>query len=361
MQPLAPSMRKGFRRFVRGLVWVGVAFLALTGLWYAGYLHGLQQGVDVNQFEGLLRHHLLLLLILEGAVALFLLRLAGRLRRRWLVALTLGLIGLNLFTVNWQFNVAAPSANGPFPETGLVSFLKAQPGIFRISSAGLLPGGASAGIVYEIEDITGNTPLRLDRFERFEEGVGSWRRWQLLNVEYVLSDRDLDGPGLERVYEEAEIKVYRVGDPLPRAWVVYDVQTATDEETLPVLNADEFHPLNAAVVADDSTFAGLPPGADPGSPARVIESRPGRLVLDVTAINDGLLVVSQPFYPGWRVTVDGETAPIYRADYLLQGVEVQTGSHQVELTYRLSLAPAIVSLVVLLACIAGILAYRRRA
>ncbi|MFN2185621.1 MAG: YfhO family protein, partial [Anaerolineae bacterium] len=324
-------------------------------------LQGLQQGVDVNQFEGLLRHHLLLLLILGGAVALFVLRLTGRLRRTWLVTLTLGLIVLNLFTVNWQFNLAAPSASGPFPETGLVSFLKAQPGTFRISSAGLLPGGASAGIVYEIEDITGNTPLRLDRFEQFEEGVGSWRRWQLLNVAYVLSDRDLDGPGLERVYEEDEVKVYRVGDPLPRAWVVYDVQAATDAEALTLLNSDEFHPSDAAVIADDSALASLPQGGGPGSPARVIENRPGRLVLDVTAGSDGLLVVSQPFYPGWRATVDGEAVPIFRVDYLLQGVEVPAGSHQVELAYRLSLAPAIVSLVVLLACLVGVWAYRRRA
>jgi hypothetical protein len=361
VQPLALPVRRGFRRFVRGLAWAGVAFLALTGLWYVGYLQGLQQGVDVNQFEGLLRHHLLLLLILGGAVALFVLRAKGMLRRTWLVALTLGLIVLNLFTVNWQFNLAAPSVGGPFPETGLVSFLKAQPGTFRISSAGLLPGGASAGIVYGIEDITGNTPLRLDRFEQFEEGVGSWRRWQLLNVAYVLSDRDLDGPGLERVYEEEEVKVYRVGDPLPRAWVVYDVQAATDGEALTLLNADEFHPLDAAVVVDDSALAGLPRGGGPGSPARVIESRPGRLVLDLTAGNDGLLVVSQPFYPGWRATVDGEAVQIFRVDYLLQGVEVPAGSHQVELAYRLSLAPAIVSLVVLLACLVGICAYRRRA
>ena len=361
VQPLAPSTRKGFRTFVRVLGWVGVAFLALTAFWYYGHHQGLQQGAEVSQFEGLLRHHMLLLLILGGAIALFVLRMAGRLKRKWLMILTLGLIWLNLFAVNWRFNLAEPVAGGPFPETGTVAFLRSQPGAFRISSAGLLPGGSSAGVVYELEDITGNTPLRLDAFEQFETNVGSWRRWQLLNVHYVLSDRDLDGPGLERVYEEGEIKVYRVGDPLPRAWVVYDVEAALDEEAIAILNSDDFHPLETAVVATESAPASLPQGTGPGSPAQVLESGPGRLVLGASPSEDGLLVISQPSYPGWRATVDGEPVPIHRVDYLLQGVPVQAGSRRVELSYRLSPLPAIVSLVVLVACVIGLIVERRRA
>jgi len=66
VQPLVPSVRKGFRRFARGLCWLFVAGAALTALWYFGYLRGQQQGVEVNLFEGVLRHHTLLLIILGG-------------------------------------------------------------------------------------------------------------------------------------------------------------------------------------------------------------------------------------------------------------------------------------------------------
>ena len=361
VQPLEPSSRSGFRTFVRALGWVGIAVLALTGLWYFGYLQAQQQGAEGNLFEGLLRHHLLLLLILGGAVAILMLRVRGGLKRTWLMALTLGLIWLNLFAVNWRFNLAEPVAGGPFPETGTVAFLQSQPGTFRISSAGLLPGGSSAGVVFELEDITGNTPLRLDAFEQFEAKVGSWRRWQLLNVRYVLSDRELDGPGLERVYEEGETKVYRVGDPLPRAWVVHDVETASDGEAVALLNSEGFHPLQTAVLAPDSAPASLPGETGPGIPAQVLESAPGRLVLSIEPTGEGLLVVSQPFYPGWRATVDGELAQIHRVDMLLQGVQVQAGSHIVELTFRLSAVPAVVSLVFLVASAGGLLGNKRRA
>jgi hypothetical protein len=360
VQPLPPAERRGLRRLGRGLAWTWVAMAGLMVPFYMGYMQAEGQGAEVNLFEGALRHHVLLVLILGGAALLFWLRSTGGARRGWLAALALGLIWLNLFTVNGQYNQVEPAAGGPFPETGLVSFLKAEPGIFRISSAGLLPGGASAGIVYEIEDITGNTPLRLASFASFEEGLGAWRRWQLLNVRYVLSERDLEGPGLERVYQEGEVKVYRVGDPLPRAWVVYEVVRADGQEALALLEGETFDPRQVAAIPDTEAEVHLAGREQGGSAARVVEARPGHLVLEVAPGGDGLLVVSQPFYPGWEARVDGRPVPVLRADYLLQGVPVDGESRRVELNYRLPAWPALVSLATLLAATAAGLVLSRR-
>ena len=365
VQPLPQEERRGFRRFAGGLWWVFGGFAAVTVLWYLGYQLGVQQGVEVNMFGGLLRHHNLLLIILGGSALVFTLRCRGSVKRRWLMALALLLIWLNLFTVNSRFNLGEPEGPGSFPETGLVRFLQEQPGTFRISSAGLLPGGASAGIVYELEDITGNTPLRLASFQEFEDWVGSWRRWQLLNVQYVLDRRDLDGPGLERVYEEGEVRAYQVGDPLPRAWVVHHAVIAPQDQIFDILNAADFDPRQAAVLAPEAVLtpedaaASLPRQGGPGSIAHVVEAVPGRLVLEVSPGGDGLLIVSQPFYPGWRAQVDGVEVPIYRVDHLLQGIAIRGDARRVELTYHLSPLPAVVSLLVLVGCIAGLLLNRR--
>ncbi len=357
VQPLSRPVRAGFRRFGPALGWVALAFLALTALWYLGYLQGQQEGVAINLFEGVLRHQALLLFLWGGVVALFALRLRGPARRGGLMALALGLIWLNLFTVNWRYNQAEPVAGGPFPRTGLVAFLQEQPGTFRISSSGLLPGGSSAGVVYGLEDITGNTPLRLAAFQQFEERIGSWRLWQLLNVHLVLSERDLDGPGLERVYEEGGVKVYRITDPLPRAWVVHDAVIADDEGAPALLNAQEFDLRQTAGLPPDRPLPALSGG--PGGSAQVVESAPGRLVLTASLAADGLLVISQPFYPGWQARVDGRRVPLYRTDLLLQGVSLQAGTHRVELTYSLSPWPAILSAVALLGSMAGLALTRR--
>ncbi|MGD8819246.1 MAG: YfhO family protein [Anaerolineae bacterium] len=361
VQPLPAQLRRGYRRFVLSLVWLFAFFVALTALWYFGYLQGQQQGIEINLFAGVLRHHTLLLVILAGAVLLFSLRLSGRAGRGWLVALALGLMTLNLFTVNWRFNAAEPVAGGVYPETGLVQFLQAQPGSQRIASAGLLPSGSSAAIVYELEDTTGNTPLRLEAFQQFEDQIGSWRQWQLLNVGTVLDRRDLDGPGLERVYEEGDIKAYRMGDPLPRAWVVHAATVADDPLALTLLNAEDFDPRAMTVLAPEAMSLDLPGSHAQGEEARVVESAPGRLVLEATTTADGLLVISQPFYPGWQARIDDQPVPIARVDYLLQGVPLPAGTHRIEVRYRPSAVPTIISLIGLGGCIAALFVARVQA
>ena len=39
------------------------------------------------------------------------------------------------------------------------------------------------------------------------------------------------------------------------------------------------------------------------------------------------------FYPGWRVTVDGVPANLYRADFLLRAVPLAAGSHRIEIWF----------------------------
>jgi hypothetical protein len=45
------------------------------------------------------------------------------------------------------------------------------------------------------------------------------------------------------------------------------------------------------------------------------------------------LIVSENFYPGWTVRVDGKPATIARADYTLIGVELPTGAKSVQLRF----------------------------
>ncbi|MGI8913711.1 MAG: YfhO family protein [Chloroflexota bacterium] len=58
--------------------------------------------------------------------------------------------------------------------------------------------------------------------------------------------------------------------------------------------------------------------------------------LHATVDTDGAayLVIKQSWYPGWRATVDGVPAPIYRADLALQAVAVPGGRHTIVVDYR---------------------------
>jgi hypothetical protein len=207
----------------------------------------------------------------------------------------------------------------------------------RIASAGLLPGGAGAASVYGLADIAGNTPLHLADLEGFEQQVPEWRRWQLLNVGYVLSDRDLDSPGLTRVFppgdpSEGQVRVYAMGDPFPRAWVVHAVEVIPAQEAaLARLSADTFDLRRVAVVSQPLALA--LPGPTHGSTAQVLTFAPADISLRVDAVADGLLVLSEIYYPGWRASVDGLPAPVLRADGLLRGIPIPQGQHVVRVWY----------------------------
>ena len=89
--------------------------------------------------------------------------------------------------------------------------------------------------------------------------------------------------------------------------------------------------------------------------ARVTALERKRVVVEADTPTAGVLVLSDAWYPGWRVTVDGEPAPLLRADYALRGVALPAGHHVVEFTFRSR--PAQLGLALSAVGILGLLAF----
>jgi hypothetical protein len=49
---------------------------------------------------------------------------------------------------------------------------------------------------------------------------------------------------------------------------------------------------------------------------------------------DSMLVLNSEFFPGWKAYVDNRRTPIFRANYLFQGIQLPSGKHLVEFRYR---------------------------
>ena len=54
----------------------------------------------------------------------------------------------------------------------------------------------------------------------------------------------------------------------------------------------------------------------------------------MTTADPALVVVRNSYDPGWSATVDGAPAPVLATDYLVQGVAVPPGTHEIRLVYR---------------------------
>jgi len=85
-------------------------------------------------------------------------------------------------------------------------------------------------------------------------------------------------------------------------------------------------------------LAQLPGGVlSPESAARIVKYQPNRLTIETSASMPTVLVVSEIFYPGWEVSVDGQPGQLLLTDYLLRGVALPAGAHNIEMNYS---APA---------------------
>jgi hypothetical protein len=251
--------------------------------------------------------------------------------------LVLGVILLDLFTISPR-NHTGPFVSVPFPATPLLEPALADQEAFRIANEAILPG--NYGVPYRLEEIGGASPLRLASLDALTTRVALPRVWALLNVKYVLTDRETIEAPAERVAtgqaaDGRETYLYRLADPAPRAWLVGEVVVEPDPDRQWQRLADPgFDPRRQVLLAEPVDVPGAQPGPDCSGTITWQERAPERLALDVQSQQACVLVLSELAYPGWRATIDGAETPLLRADGLLRGLVLPAGEHRIELVFR---------------------------
>ena len=156
------------------------------------------------------------------------------------------------------------------------------------------------------------------------------------NTAYVTSPKDLQGyPGLQPLHTPAsalDAYVYRVEAVAPRAFVPRAVQpVARAADAIDYLRTSSA-PAERVAVARDAIPPTLP--AAMTGMVRLAAYRPQEVELQASMQTDGLVVLSDTFYPGWDATVDDRPVPIVRANYFARGVFVPAGEHHIVFRYR---------------------------
>jgi hypothetical protein len=138
------------------------------------------------------------------------------------------------------------------------------------------------------------------------------------------------------------ISVYENKNAMPRAFFAHSaVEVKSPAESLAAMRAPGFDPKAQTVVEVDQRTEALwpveplPPGPVPqtaGSARIAAEDRNGVLI-ETDNVQNGLLVLSDNYYPGWSVAVDGAPAQIFRANHTMRGVRVPAGRHLVSFVF----------------------------
>jgi len=134
------------------------------------------------------------------------------------------------------------------------------------------------------------------------------------------------------VFRSHLVKIWENPNVMPRAFVVHQAENVSDEQTLVRLQDPDFRPDQVVLLSD-----GKPSGqADGLSRDKVVITlyEPERVSVQVEANQAGYLVLADSWYPGWIASVDGQSSPIYRADYIFRAVALPPGQHAVVFEYR---------------------------
>ncbi|MGY6741329.1 MAG: YfhO family protein [Cecembia sp.] len=164
------------------------------------------------------------------------------------------------------------------------------------------------------------SPEIQDFVQKAQEGDFDWQglgAFNMLNTRYLLAGR-----GENAVFQNPEANGY--------GWFPQQVQPVltNDDEIIQVANMD-----TKTVATVNEKEYGIP--ATGTGNVRLKQRGPNELVYEVQAEKAGLVVFSEIYYPkGWIATINGNESPILRTNYLLRGIEVPQGTHEVAFQFQ---------------------------
>lgn len=254
---------------------------------------------------------------------------------------------LDLLRFGWKFTPFTDSQY-LFPQTKALSFLSQQEGVFRIMTTDnrLLPPNAS--MQYKLQSVDGYDPLYVSSYGEF---ASAWVRGEpdispfqfnriitpqnydhrfadLLNVKYILSLDEINEDQYVKVFEEGDTKVYENLGSFPRAFFVEHAVTAKDKQEVIDHMYDTSINLSTTAIIANPLPLNIATLAE-GERVTIESYESEEVVLIAVAHVSRLLVLTDVYYPSWRVYIDGTESMIHRVNYAFRGVIVPKGEHEV--------------------------------
>ena len=155
---------------------------------------------------------------------------------------------------------------------------------------------------------------------------------KMYGVAYTIAAAPTPDGGGEVFQGSSGIKVYR-RDAFPRAWAIHELFRVADagQGNVEIGRAPESFHSKAYIVGRAPP---LIPCATPGDAVQLTEHQADRLAIHADLPCDGMVVLSDTFYPGWRARVDRQPAEIFEVNGAMRGVLVPKGTHTVTMRYR---------------------------
>lgn len=202
--------------------------------------------------------------------------------------------------------------------------------------------------------------VTFDKHGKFAEDI-----LQLLGVKYYMHKKS-DGrfpwayafweyPQYRLVWEDDNFQILENTKSSPRAFLVSSYSVETDDQKI----LDGLYSMNRRDSVVLEKEPAIVPEAGVGE-ASIEKYRPTEVIINTKAETPKLLFLSDVFDPGWRSSIDGKMAELYRADFDFRAVAVPSGTHTIRMWY----APTSIRLGLIIAgisafCLIGFFLWKR--
>ncbi|HEX8920907.1 MAG TPA: YfhO family protein, partial [Pyrinomonadaceae bacterium] len=158
------------------------------------------------------------------------------------------------------------------------------------------------------------------------------------HASYPVNPEYLDGSRYRLVQETDKVRLYENLRAMPRVWLAHELALVNPEEALQTIktsklpDGNDFDPLRTALVEESLNLPSQE--RDPNASAEVLALSDNAMEVRTSSASPSILVSSDAYYPGWKVSVDGQSARLFRADYAIRGVLLPAGQHLVRFQFR---------------------------
>jgi hypothetical protein len=266
-----------------------------------------------------------------------------------------------------------------FKKTKILEMISSDRGVFRVFSTPktisfdtpILIGAAtyldilkeksmpSLSLVHQFYDIWGMDVIHLKRIDELfktstnTSSISTTNFLDLYGVKYIISVTPLEkDPRLKLIYARLEglqgkkknllkentIKLYKYRNAFLRGFFVKDFSVMKDpKEILSAMSKKYFNPRKKVFLEEEPKWPVTEShfNKDSRFPKNVefISESNNRLQLLVRTKEKGFFVLSDTYFPGWKVFVNGRKEKIYRANYNFRAIPLNAGEYEVRFIY----------------------------
>jgi len=278
-------------------------------------------------------------------LAVILLLARKSIRYRMAQFLLLGALIVDIFLFGMNHHLTSPNAGPEMygQNRELISAFKAELSreMFRINSRQFTLDNSNPiawwtplrivernqGMIDNIQLLEGYNPYNLFRRVPPSQGEVQFQRMlDLLNVKYFID------PSVSALTRSS---IMINPSRLPRAQMFYRYEIFADDSTVKAYMLNNNFDYKRTLLLTSAPKISLTQGKDSIlNEVRLEEYSANTFRLNVKTAENGLLWVSEIWYPAWRASVDGEPVTIHCADYSFRAVEIPRGSHTVVFSYQ---------------------------